>query len=201
MNLAYENLMLELQQSRETAKDLADKLSSANKELETMAYKDSLTGLYNHRFFHETLDKIISNVKRHSGVFSLITFDLDGFKPINDTLGHDFGDNVLKEISNIVNKTIRNEDLAFRVGGDEFTVLLPETDLEGGAILSERLRKAVEVEGNKFKQSCQLAFTISVGIGVYNATDKDDTKEHLIHEVDKALYRSKEEGKNKVTCV
>jgi diguanylate cyclase (GGDEF)-like protein len=194
-------MVFELQQSRETAKDLADKLSSANRELEAKAYKDSLTGLYNHRFFHEMIDKEISSAKRHSKVFSLITFDLDGFKPINDTLGHKFGDNVLKEISNIVNKTLREEDLAFRIGGDEFAILLPETGLEGGVIIAQRLRKAVEKEGDKFKQSSQHAFTISVGVGVYRAADKDDTKEHLMHEVDKALYRSKEEGKNRVTAV
>ena len=201
LNSAYENLMVELEQSRETAKDLADKFSSVNRELETMAYKDSLTGLYNHRFFHEMFDKEISSANRHSKVFSLVTFDLDGFKPINDTLGHKFGDNVLKEISNIVIKTLREEDLAFRIGGDEFAILLPDTALKGGVIIAQRLRMAVEKEGDKFKNSTQLAFTISVGVGAYLATDKEGAKEHLMHAVDKALYRSKEEGKNRVTAV
>ncbi len=201
LNYAYESLLLELQQSRDTAKDLSEKLSAANEELTGMAYKDSLTGLYNHRFFHEAFDKEISVSRRYSRVFSLLMLDLDGFKPINDTLGHKSGDEVLKIVSSIILESIREGDTASRIGGDEFAILFPETDKESGIILAERLRLAVEKASRKFKEDNELGFSISVGVGAFMPSDESETKENLLHQVDTALYSSKEGGKNRVTAL
>ncbi len=212
LNAAYENIVIQLQEANEKAERLADmqrdtnkELQNANKRLMALAFKDSLTGLNNHRYFHEIMDKEISRSERYSLHFSLVMFDLDGFKPINDTLGHKYGDKVLKRVSRVVAETLRDSDFASRIGGDEFAIILPNTELEDGVILAERLRRAVEKLSDGFRKELkdkgELKFTISVGVGVYRPEDANESKDHLIHEVDKALYRSKEEGKNRVTSI
>ncbi len=212
LNVSYENIVKQLQEANEKAERLAGmqrktnkELQEANKRLMALAFKDSLTGLNNHRYFYEIMDKEISRSKRYGKNFSLVMFDLDDFKPINDTLGHKYGDEVLKRVSRVVDKTIRDSDFAARIGGDEFTIILPDTKLNNAVTLSERLRIAIERLSYSFraelKDKADLKFSISVGVGVYRHDDENESKEHLIHEVDMALYRSKKEGRNMVTIV
>lgn len=201
LNADYGELVIKLQEANEHSKKLTLKLRDANKRLKTMAFKDSLTGLYNHRFFHEMIDKEISRIERHSLCFSLILFDVDNFKQINDTLGHNMGDEVLKGVSRILQKSIRESDFGARMGGDEYAALLPETDLKDAAKLAERLRHSVNVFSRNFSSKEGLGFSISVGVGEYRPADGKKKKEEILEEVDKAIYRSKEKGKNTVTIV
>ncbi|MCP4295915.1 MAG: diguanylate cyclase, partial [Proteobacteria bacterium] len=144
LNLSYEQLTVELKQAKEKAENFAKELKKANEQLRDMAFKDGLTGLYNHRYFQDLMDNELSRSRRYKKPFSLIMLDLDHFKKINDEYGHPVGDVVLKEVSKAINNTIRDSDIAARYGGEEFAVVLPETELRGAAMVAERLRKAIE---------------------------------------------------------
>ena len=198
LNLSYEQLTVELKQAKEKAENFAQELKAANEQLREMAFKDGLTGLYNHRYFQDFLDHELSRARRYKKPFSLMMLDLDYFKKINDQYGHPVGDVVLKEVSKVINNSIRDSDVAARYGGEEFTVVLTETELKGAAMVAERIRKAVE---NLKIAASGLNFdvTISIGVTCYRPlTDKKD-KSEIISEADKALYKSKTEGRNK-TC-
>ncbi len=145
---------------------------------------DSLTKAFNKRFILKTIDDLIAVHKP----FSLIMFDLDNFKIINDTSGHLEGDACLKQLVNIAKLTIRSSDYIGRFGGDEFIIVLPNSNLKAAAIVGEKIRKAVKDGTN---------FTISVGICSYPADGK--TKEELIEIADSGLYFSKNNGRNKVS--
>ena len=198
LNVSYEQLILELKRSKETAENLAVELQTANKKLRHLATKDGLTGLFNHRYFQEALDKEISRTVRYQKPLTLILFDIDHFKKVNDTHGHPAGDAVLKVISAIMLKTVRESDLVARYGGEEFAAILPETDLQGGAILAERLRRAVEaVDIPADGQSIKV--TISLGVTTYNLSSGSTGKAALVTAADKGLYHSKESGRNKLS--
>jgi len=200
LNVSYEQLILDLKRSKETAEGLAMDLQTANEKLRELATKDGLTGLFNHRHFQEAMDSEISRTIRYQKPLTLILLDIDHFKKVNDTYGHPAGDAVLKVISAIIQKTVRESDLVARYGGEEFAAILPETDLQGGAILAERLRRAVEavdipVDGQTIK------VTISLGVTTYNLSSDSSEKAALIAAADKGLYHSKESGRNKLSIV
>ncbi|MEA3554184.1 MAG: diguanylate cyclase [Campylobacterota bacterium] len=162
-------------------------------ELKYQATHDNLTKLYNRQKLNDDFNKEILREERYKHGLSLIMLDIDNFKQINDTYGHDVGDIVLKDISNIILKSIRKTDIASRWGGEEFMILLPETSLENSMTIAETLRLNVEkhqfvkVEGN---------ITISLGVTVFqNGVDCKDT---IVKNVDLALYEAKNGGKNKV---
>ena len=165
-------------------------LKSKNKELEILSTTDRLTGLLNRRKMERELNKELKRAKRYNQAFSLILIDIDFFKKVNDTLGHQAGDSVLIELSMLMKETLRSTDFIARWGGEEFLVLCPNTNLKDAAYLGERLRDAVE----KHKFSIGRKTTISLGVAEYKGQSLDD----LINEADKKLYAAKEQGRNKV---
>lgn len=162
-------------------------------ELQYQATHDNLTKLFNRQKLNDELNKEIQRDLRYGHGFSLIMFDIDNFKLVNDTYGHDVGDFVLKNISNITLQSIRSTDYASRWGGEEFMILLPETSLDDSEILAQNIRKNIE----KFKfDEIPTPVTISLGVATYESKHKD--KEEIIKNVDVALYQAKNSGKNQV---
>lgn len=200
MNISYEQLILELKRSNERMEVLAIELQSANEKLRELATKDGLTGLYNHRHFQEALEKEINRSLRNETPLSLVLLDIDDFKRINDQYGHPVGDIVLKGIADALQKTVRDSDLLARYGGEEFGVILPETDLKGGAMLAERLRRAVEADETT-SEAYSIQTTISIGVTTYAPSTGNRGMAEFIIAADKGLYHSKETGKNKISLV
>jgi len=157
------------------------------------AHIDELTGLYNHRYFHERLDEEITRCSRFGDIFTLLFLDMDLFKTYNDVYGHLEGDEILREIGRNILDSIRGIDMAFRYGGDEFTVTLPQASLDDAYTVAERIRKRIESE----MDSRGVALTCSVGIASW-PTD-GVMREELLQAADAALYRSKETGKNRIS--
>jgi diguanylate cyclase (GGDEF)-like protein len=198
LNLSYEQLTVELKQAKEKAENFAKELKKANEQLRDMAFKDGLTGLYNHRYFQDLMDNELSRARRYKKPFSLIMLDLDHFKKINDEYGHPVGDVVLKEVSKAIKNTIRDSDIAARYGGEEFTAVLPETELGGAAIVAERLRKAIEqleIDTN----GCSIGVSVSVGVTCYHPSTDKIEKSEIISGADNALYNSKNKGRNMIS--
>lgn len=158
---------------------------------------DPLTVAYNYRYFNDSLQKEIKYALRHSSAFSLIMTDVDNFKYYNDTYGHLMGDEALKTIADILKKNTRASDVVCRYGGDEFIIILPNTNSTLAMNVAEKLRKAVKLHNfptQKLKGKINL--TLSLGISMYK---NEDTDKELIKRVDKALYKSKNSNKNTST--
>ncbi len=168
------------------------KLEAANETISRLARTDDLTGLHNRRSFNDFFALALSAARRHGHPLSLISIDLDYFKAVNDSFGHTGGDLVLKEFSNLMQEMVRAEDLAVRWGGEEFIILLPQTNCEAAAALAERIR-------SKFEQTpgsaAPLAMTASFGVAELQDGEHEDD---LIRRADEALYRAKNEGRNRV---
>ncbi len=200
LNLSYEYLVIELKQAKETAEKLAGELKDANDKLRSMAFRDGLTGLFNHRYFQDFIEAELSKGIRYERPFSLIMLDIDHFKKINDEYGHPVGDIVLKEMSAAIEQTVRKCDVVSRYGGEEFAIVLPETTLKGAVILSERIRKGVEhlkIETN----GVNIKMTISIGVTIWEPGLGVTDKAQIIDAADKALYKSKNTGRNKITFI
>ncbi|MCC6063790.1 MAG: GGDEF domain-containing protein [Thermocrinis sp.] len=174
---------------------LLSELEEKNRELQELAYYDPLTGLPNRRFFFEHASLIFEEVKRYEKPLSLLVIDIDHFKRINDTYGHDVGDLVLKTFADVLRGIVRKSDICARLGGEEFVVLLPNTDLEGARVLAERIRTAVAKNPVKHG-SIVIVFTVSIGASQYRKGMQGINE--LIKEADIALYRAKEGGRNRV---
>ncbi len=159
--------------------------------MEKHATTDTLTGCYNRKMFNDMLKSEVKKAARHDKKFTLVLLDIDNFKSVNDTYGHMIGDEVLKELAVIAKETIRESDIFARWGGEEFSVLLPETELEGGAVLAEKIR--ANVKAHRFGKAGNL--TCSFGVAQYSPDDPRDT---LISNADWALYHAKNHGKNQV---
>ncbi len=156
------------------------------------AHTDELTGLFNHRYFHERLDEEISRCSRFGDIFSLLFLDMDLFKAYNDIYGHLAGDDMLRQIGQYIKSSIRGIDMAFRYGGDEFTVILPQASLEDACKVAERLRKRIEVE----MDSKGAPLTSSVGIASW-PTD-GVMREEIVQAADASLYYAKQMGRNRI---
>lgn len=171
-------------------------LESANAQLQELAQHDGLTGLLNRRHWESCLEHEFARHTRYSNPASLVLFDIDHFKQLNDTYGHQAGDEVIRQVADIIRQLARDTDYAGRYGGEEFVVLLPDTPMQGAALFAERLRKAIEqltIKHGQYQMSC------SVSLGV--ACMRNDMAHYnaLIEEADKALYQSKSSGRNRVT--
>lgn len=163
-----------------------------------MAVTDPLTGLYNRRFMERQLNSLSLNAANRGKPLSVLVMDVDYFKSVNDTHGHDVGDRVLQELSSRIREGVRNLDLPCRTGGEEFVVVLPDTDRSVAMRIAERLRKFV---GSKpFHAGAKTGpLTITVSIGVACFGGPQDTMENLVKRADEALYQAKREGRNRVT--
>jgi diguanylate cyclase (GGDEF)-like protein len=168
-------------------------------ELQRAAFRDGLTDLFNHRYFQEAVEKEIARAAREHHPLSLILFDVDQFKTINDTHGHLCGDTVLKAIANRLIEGSRSTDMVSRYGGEEFGMLLPETDLASAIIKAEACRSAVEATEIRAESSGDvIRVTVSLGVATYDP-QRPVSKNTLLGAADAALYRSKCEGRNRVT--
>lgn len=199
LNLSYEQLVLELKESKEKTERFAVELREANAKLEKLAFLDGLTGLYNHRYFQEILDKEISRALRYGHPLGLLLFDIDYFKSVNDKFGHLGGDEVLKNLSESIKKAVRPSDILARYGGEEFVVILPETNQSGVRVFAERLRRCVAALKTPYMGD-EITITISSG-GVEYDPRTPVSKQQLIDFADKGLYLSKNNGRNRVTVV
>jgi diguanylate cyclase (GGDEF)-like protein len=161
------------------------------REVRQLADTDALTRLYNRRVFHETLGREVARARRYDRQLTLVIFDLDDFKAVNERLGHLEGDAVLGEVAERIRGAVRSADVACRVGGDEFAVIMPESALADGVKLSERLQRAVSNTG-----IIQVG-RIGISAGVAELTKVDDARS-LFERADHALYEAKGEGKGRV---
>jgi diguanylate cyclase (GGDEF)-like protein len=162
-------------------------------EVQRSATTDSLTGVFNTRFFREVLSREAARAQRYSTSLSLLMIDVDSFKMINDTFGHLVGDKVLMEIGHILQKTVRNTDLVFRCGGDEFGVVLPGTSSEGALHAAEKILQRVQAGTILQMMGYAGSITVSIGISDYQRGTHFET---LVAEADQALYASKRASKN-----
>ena len=163
--------------------------------LEYQATHDTLTGLYNRQKFNDIFDKELKRDKRYKNNLSLIIFDIDYFKKINDDFGHQVGDEVLKDISTLVKNGIREQDTLVRWGGEEFIILLPQTDLEGATNKANNLKDIIWAYENK---NISRRVTASFGVTVLQ---EDDSQDSIITRADNALYEAKETGRNKTVSI
>jgi len=171
-------------------------LYKITKELKRISITDPLTGLLNRRTFHERLLEEIERTRRHQVPVSLIMLDLDDFKAINDTYGHQKGDEMLKELSNAIRQYIRSIDVPSRYGGEEFTVILPQTRKEDAWIIADRLCKGIAEKGERLKKDTE-AGQLAVSVGLATFPDDAASMEELIRNADRALYQAKLQGKNR----
>jgi len=154
-----------------------------------MSISDPLTGLYNRRFINERFTQEAERFARYGSAFSIVMFDIDRFKNINDTYGHQYGDVIIKNIAEVITTNIRDVDIAGRFGGEEFLVILPETSTGGAVDTAERIRK--DVESMKFDVK-DLQVTISAGVVEYDGSHIED----MVRRADMFLYEAKEAGRN-----
>ncbi|ATC98957.1 MULTISPECIES: sensor domain-containing diguanylate cyclase [Pseudoalteromonas] len=170
-------------------------LEQANAKLEELSRVDRLTNLYNRGFWEESFSKEFKRQQRSQAKSSLLMFDIDHFKKINDLFGHQGGDAALCFVSQTLKKVLRESDVAGRYGGEEFAVTLVDTDLDGAKVFAERLRKTIEDAVIHYEES-EITLTISIGIAQFDG--KYTKYEQWIEDADKALYRSKEAGRNTI---
>ena len=173
--------------------ELAITIADLFQAVKEQAITDGMTGLYNRRYFEEYIKKEAIRAMRQNQKFTVIGIDLDHLKQINDTYGHNYGDIAIKTIAEVLKSNARSIDIAARMGGEEFNLILPAVDIEGGCIAAERIRKAIEsVELEKIGH-----ITASLGIATY--PDQSDDLEELLELTDQAMYESKRNGRNRVT--
>ena len=184
----------ELEESNRSLRHEVEERSKAQKALAEAARTDSLTGLLNRRAMTEQMEFQVGRVFRHKKPFCLVLCDLDHFKTVNDRHGHAEGDRVLVEVARLLRSSVRQEDLVARWGGEEFLLLLPDTDIQGGRILAEKIRERL----HELRFACNgepFQVTMSIGLTVYAGTRGPD---QCLVAADKALYAAKELGRNSV---
>lgn len=163
--------------------------------LREQSLRDQLTGLYNRRFLEETIDKIVAQTKRRGTHLGILILDVDYFKQVNDTYGHDVGDRVLREVSQIILKNVRESDIVVRFGGEEFLVLLLDVQPGKSEDVAEKIRRAVE---NHTIEMTGLTLKKTISIGVAEFPDDSDRIWQCIKFADVALYKAKSTGRNRV---
>ncbi len=183
-----------LENARKKLAEAHAELARKNKELKIMATRDALTGLNNRFALDETMTRELHKARRHGRPLSMLIIDVDHFKQVNDTHGHQIGDQVLSRLAALLKENTRGSDVLGRWGGEEFLIICPETDSRGIMPLAENLRRCIE--GSPFPIAGRI--TISIGVSTF-ATD--DSVEKLIQKADKGLYRAKEHGRNQVASV
>lgn len=162
-----------------------------------MAVTDPLTGLYNRRHMDNQLEIQLANADARGSPLCILTLDVDFFKPINDTHGHDVGDRVLRELARRLKDQVRTIDLCCRIGGEEFLILLPGTEMQVGFTVAERLRRTISaVPFDVGASSGPLAITVSIGVASYESPG--DTSQAILKRADEALYKAKRAGRNRV---
>jgi diguanylate cyclase (GGDEF)-like protein len=193
ISLTYSKWVMLMKEYQEELNEINSLLLNQNREYEAIASADALTGLYNRRKFSALyLSSFLAFKQRHNEM-SLIMLDIDNFKKVNDTYGHNVGDKVLVQVSHVLLKTLRNIDIVCRWGGEEFVALLPTASLENASILAEKIRVHIQ------ELEIDLVGHISASFGVAQVREHEEMQE-VIERADKALYLAKESGRNCVKC-
>jgi len=198
MNLSYETLLARYKMEKEQSEKLAKELQEANLKLMEVSVQDPLTGLYNRCYAFAFLDSEIERVTRYGGIFSILIFDIDHFKKVNDTFGHISGDLVLKAIGNRVKARKRSTDIIARYGGEEFLMVLPQTDRGHAVAFAERLRTEIEHMETHIGDT-QVKVTVSIGVATYNP-QASLTVNEFVSQADGAMYKAKRRGRNRVVA-
>jgi two-component system, cell cycle response regulator len=178
-------------------KRLQDRLQKSYQRCIELALTDPLTGLYDRAYLDRHLDELIRRVQQDGITAAVLMFDIDHFKRVNDTHGHDAGDDVLRELAARTLNSVRSVDLVARQGGEEFIVVMPETDLSIAAAVAERLRAAVAREPFTVKANGQ-SISITISVGVTCAATGSEDRERMLKRADIALYMAKNQGRNRV---
>ncbi|MBI4408196.1 MAG: diguanylate cyclase [Gemmatimonadetes bacterium] len=178
-------------------KRLQDELEQKNRELAHLSISDGLTGLYNYRHIHDLVQEEFERARRTAEPVTVAMLDLDHFKAVNDTYGHQAGDRVLQQMAEILRRTAREIDKLGRYGGEEFIVLLPETEIEEATVFVERVRRQVSRHRFDIDRKEPLRMTVSAGIAAYPHS-RVHSADALIHLADEALYAAKARGRNRV---
>lgn len=174
-------------------------LFNQTEELKRLSITDPLTGLLNRRYLQKRLEEELARTKRHERNMCLLMLDLDGFKLYNDTYGHLTGDRILKHVADVIIKSVRTIDVVSRFGGDEFIVILPETDLKLAIKIAERLNNDITKEALQTENSIAKSESfITASIGIVSYPQHGETTAQLLENADKAMYGAKHEGKNKI---
>ncbi len=173
-----------------------NKLQEEVSRLSELISTDTLTGLANYRYFLQALDQEMERTMRSGQPTSLIMLDIDHFKKVNDSWGHETGNQALKHVAGMIARTVRRLDIACRYGGEEFAVILPDTDLGAAAQVAERIRQAI-AESPLELGSNTLELTASLGIATYRL-DRKSVPDDLVARADHFLYQAKQEGRNRV---
>ncbi|RLA79931.1 MAG: diguanylate cyclase response regulator [Epsilonproteobacteria bacterium] len=178
-------------------RELIQDLEKTQEELKLLASTDPMTKLYNRRYFSKISEHIIYLAKRDKKLASVIMLDIDKFKHVNDTYGHNIGDEVIINLSVQLQELTRNSDIICRYGGEEFVILLPDTCVKGAVVISEKIRETVEQLTLTFDENKNINYTVSIGVSEVNVADDLNIEASLIR-ADEALYEAKESGRNRV---
>jgi len=201
MNVGYEQLVLRLEAIALEKDALAEKLRLANVDLANLALTDALTGLPNRRAFADAMTREIARAQRSNTALSLMMLDVDHFKRLNDTHGHQAGDVVLAKVAAVLRSCLRIGDTPARYGGEEFVVMLPDAGPEGAAIVAERVRAALEATQVAGPQGIVLKATASFGVASLQAGGGKDLAADLLRRADAAMYQAKSMGRNRVVVI
>ncbi len=189
-----DNTQKTLRDTNELVHEKVKQLTLAEEKLKRLAITDTLTELYNRRGTYQWLDEQEIRYRRNHKPFTIFIIDIDFFKRVNDTYGHNTGDYVLKTLAAVMRSSLREQDCLGRWGGEEFILILPDTNIEGSKVLAEKMRKIVE-ELKIDHNGSKIELTISLGGCCYS---KDSELVHCLDKADKALYQSKINGRNMV---
>jgi diguanylate cyclase (GGDEF)-like protein len=192
--IARVNIALRLKRERDELKAKAEEANRIAAEAQEKSMLDALTGVLNRSGLQRALTSEYCKVQRYKRPLACLMIDLDHFKKINDTYGHPVGDTVIKEVANYLTKICRGSDVVCRYGGEEFIIILPETDLMGASTLGQRIR--VSVAEHQFKAG-EERFLVTLSVGVAELTGEESVEE-MIARADAALYQAKNQGRNRV---
>ncbi|MFH2066807.1 MAG: diguanylate cyclase [Pseudomonadota bacterium] len=195
--IRFEELLLRMKRVLKE-RQLSKERDQILEKLKKLAITDGLTKLYNSRYFYKQLDLEIDRLNRYNHALSLLLIDIDHFKQYNDRFGHLEGDKVLIRMGQIIKSCLRRMDTAHRYGGEEFTVILPETACDEAAFVADRIRLAIESEVFSPGSSKEITITVSVGVTEYQA---DERISAFVQRADQALYLSKDNGRNRISCL
>jgi len=193
----FEELSLRLKRVLKE-RQLSIERSEMLKKLKKLAITDGLTGLFNSRHFYKQLDIEVDRIKRYKHSISILIIDIDHFKDFNDSFGHLEGDKVLVRLGALIKSCLRRMDTAYRYGGEEFTVILPETNNADAVIVAERIRKIIAEEIFIPSSGEKITMTVSIGSTEYKPEERIST---FVQRADKALYVSKDLGRNRISSL
>ncbi len=197
----YQKACTEIEDLQKNIRNMKEEIGQAKertKTLEREVLLDGLTGIHNRRAYEQHIMEEMQRFRRYQQTFSLILFDVDRFKDLNDRFGHRAGDKCLKEIINRIKLCIRNTDFLSRYGGEEFAIILPGTNREGACIVAEKVRRAIEMTRFYFQNQ---AIPVTISLGVTEVREADPEPETVFARADDAMYRAKREGRNRVCAL